>query len=645
MPTKPWKIRAVQIDLARQMETLDTIRHFIDFAQTSGFNAVALYLEGRVRTPSFPYPATHESYTPEQMREIVTHASQRQMDLIPIVSTLGHMNLFLDHEELKPLAELREGIAGRLGTRNLNTFCPSVEETYRFLENYLTEISAIFPGKYLHIGCDEVWDMGCCSRCAARLRQGEKLDDLYAKHILRVHQVVSGKLGKRVMMWDDFLEELPTVLAALPTDIVQCVWQYDTLVEQTKTHFGRRRRDHRMAEYDRRGISYVVCPWASCGTRNTESLTRYAQRFHPVGGLLTLWDGHELEDQYPVIAFAGRRWSDPEAADGQQIANQAYAELFGLDDAMFLQAVWTAKSLGHMSKRQAPEDFLRGPLMPYAFERANQARLLGMVLASFRDRVRGGFPRDVLDEILLSLRRELVQHDIHAVVVGLYEGWNGAGATGVSSQPTALLAKGRQLLGELLSIADRRRANWQVRRPNIAAAQAGNTDQFERGLHDKLAAFLESIETGRLRETGLFVVRYSLPDYYGRPMTQWHVQYEGSAEWVALFNGTPKPWDGDYSDCPFFTFQHPIPVDRKIVRAKVEVTGFGGIGLLYAEAQQGPRVLRPQRVENVAGIVQQPNHILVDDTGACWLGEQATAEAFHNPALALQINALEIILG
>lgn len=639
MKNQPWKFSAVQLDLARQMETLDTIRHFIDFAKQFGFNAVALYLEGRVRTKTFPWPATAESYTPEQMREIVAYAAQRQIDVIPIVSTLGHAELFLRHEPLKPLAELREGCVGRTGSKALGAFCPSVEATYRFLEDYLTELGDIFPSKIFHIGCDEVWDMGCCSLCAERLRKGERLDDLYAKHILRLHQIITGKLGRRVMMWDDFLEELPQALEAIPTDIIQCVWQYDTLVEQTKTHWGRRRRDHRMADYDRRGISYVVAPWAHCGARNTESLTNYAQRFKPMGGLLTLWDGHALEDQYPVIAFTGRRWCNPQSPDGEAIFKAACAELFGLDDATFLHAVWTATSVGPLRKCQTPSAFLRGPLTPYAFERANQARLIGLVLDSFRDRVPVGFGRKVLEEIRLRLSQERVQHAIREVMEGLYEGWNG----GVNRQ-AEWLDKGRILLVELTRIADCRRADWQQRRPNITAPHDGHTEMFERNLHDKLAAFFETVETGQLQETGLFVIRYSLPDYHGWPFTKWSVQYEGSEDWVLLDSGMPKPWDGDYSDCPFFTVKFPLPCNRRPIRARVEVTGYGGIGILHVEARVGTNYFHTVRIDNLAGLVQHPNNILVDDTGACWLGEPSTAEAFHNPSMAQQVHTLEIVL-
>jgi len=49
------KINAVQLDLARQPEPLPYVRDFIALAADSGFNTLALYLEGRIKTPTFPY--------------------------------------------------------------------------------------------------------------------------------------------------------------------------------------------------------------------------------------------------------------------------------------------------------------------------------------------------------------------------------------------------------------------------------------------------------------------------------------------------------------------------------------------------------------------------------------------------------------
>ena len=93
-----FQFRGVQLDLARQMETLDFIYEFIDFIGKSGYNTLVLYLEGRIKTKSFPYPVAGEYYTPEEMKAVVSYASKKNIDVIPVVSVLGHAELFLKHK-------------------------------------------------------------------------------------------------------------------------------------------------------------------------------------------------------------------------------------------------------------------------------------------------------------------------------------------------------------------------------------------------------------------------------------------------------------------------------------------------------------------------------------------------------------------
>ena len=132
-------IRSVQLDLARQMETLDYIRQFTDLAADAGYNALTLYLEARVKTSSFPYPNEEESYTLEEMEQVVDYAHEKNMIVIPVVSFLGHAELFLKHKPMQHLAESQDGKRGRFDSRKM-VMCPSNDETYRFAETYWKEI-------------------------------------------------------------------------------------------------------------------------------------------------------------------------------------------------------------------------------------------------------------------------------------------------------------------------------------------------------------------------------------------------------------------------------------------------------------------------------------------------------------------------
>jgi hypothetical protein len=100
------KIIATQIDLARRKETAAEIRAFLDHAAAFGYNTVVFYLEDRIKTASYPYASDEESYTPDEMRELVRYAETLGIDIIPAVSSHSHCERFLSHEELLPMAEL-----------------------------------------------------------------------------------------------------------------------------------------------------------------------------------------------------------------------------------------------------------------------------------------------------------------------------------------------------------------------------------------------------------------------------------------------------------------------------------------------------------------------------------------------------------
>ena len=103
------KLKIVQMDLGRQKESIAQILKFFDFAKKYGYNAIALNLEDRIKTKTYPYASDEESYLPSEVSEIVEGAYARGLELIPVVSNFAHADRFLSHKELMHLSELREG--------------------------------------------------------------------------------------------------------------------------------------------------------------------------------------------------------------------------------------------------------------------------------------------------------------------------------------------------------------------------------------------------------------------------------------------------------------------------------------------------------------------------------------------------------
>ena len=99
---------ALQIDLARQKESVAYIKQYIDFAKDNGYNAVFLYLEATVKVACTPFFNEDESYTPDEIREIVAYGNACGIDIIPALENLAHLENFFRHEEMSFMSECKD---------------------------------------------------------------------------------------------------------------------------------------------------------------------------------------------------------------------------------------------------------------------------------------------------------------------------------------------------------------------------------------------------------------------------------------------------------------------------------------------------------------------------------------------------------
>jgi hexosaminidase len=88
-------------------------------------------------------------------------------------------------------------------------YCAGNDDTFTFLDNVLTEVFALFPGKYVHVGGDEVpysnWLN--CPKCEARmkaenLQTGKQLESYFIK---RMEKFINAH-GKLLIGWSEIRE-------------------------------------------------------------------------------------------------------------------------------------------------------------------------------------------------------------------------------------------------------------------------------------------------------------------------------------------------------------------------------------------------------------------------------------------------------
>ncbi|NOX89022.1 MAG: beta-N-acetylhexosaminidase [Calditrichaeota bacterium] len=147
-------------------------------------------------------------YTQDQIREIVDYARKRFVTIIPEIEMPGHSSAALAaYPELgctggPYMVQERWGIFPDI-------YCAGKEKTFQFLEDVLTEVVDLFPGKYIHIGGDEApkdrWKE--CSLCQERIKTEGLKDEheLQSYFIQRIEKFLLTK-NRYIIGWDEILE-------------------------------------------------------------------------------------------------------------------------------------------------------------------------------------------------------------------------------------------------------------------------------------------------------------------------------------------------------------------------------------------------------------------------------------------------------
>ena len=627
-----WGFRGVQMTLMVKPEPMMYIFDFIDFVSQYDYNYLVLYIEGMIKTKSFPYKSDEESYSPEQMKEVVAYAGKKGLEVIPVVGTQAHAKLFLEHAELAHLAELRGGTKGRFSDE-VSEFCPSMEGTYEFFEKYFTELAEIFPCEYVHAGGDEAWDMGLCELCKKRVKGREGYKGILAKHFIDIHKIISGKLGKKMIIWDDMFEYFPNALEMLPRDIIMCCWLYDNNAVLAQGHFLNRVREDVLAKYDALGFKHMFAP-RELSARNIETLTRYASGYNAMGGMLTIWGRFKLE-YYPNVAFSGKLWADGNVENADYVFAECVNDIFGISDPVFVRAIKIVKSVSEWGEKLKAESFLRGPVSEHEYERVLLFGMLSDVLVPYGSKVSKPLGKEVFEGILNYLRCEKVQQDLRTTIPEVYRG-------GLKDRQRKAVLSNR-LKGTISDIEKMEATRMKLWSKYLVKNPDGSLrpDGFEK----KYVEFKKEL-SGLLTdppETGLLTVRFMLPERYSCQWASFLVKYKGRKDWVKVVEKGVFKQDRDLS--AFYYISFPVSNDLVPTAIKIDTWGYGGLGFAFLEITNKEGNFRPITVTNPKGLLRKPEYLLIDDKKWCFMGETNTRKSFWDPKLARDHHTLELVLA
>jgi hexosaminidase len=155
------------------------------------------------------------------VREIIAYARDRGIRVIPEFDIPGHSTAwFVGYPDLASAPGPYE-IERKWGVFD-PAMNPTEERTYKFLDEFIGEMTRLFPDQFFHIGGDEVngkqWDSNPKIQEFMRAHDLKNNQALQAYFNTRVQKIVQ-KHGKTMIGWDEILSP------DLPKDIVIQSWR------------------------------------------------------------------------------------------------------------------------------------------------------------------------------------------------------------------------------------------------------------------------------------------------------------------------------------------------------------------------------------------------------------------------------------
>jgi len=199
------------------MPAFEKMKQLIDTLASYKMNAFVMEYDDRFPFEKHPVLVHPSALSKDQIRELIAFGTERHVDVIPLLDSLGHAQAYLAHEEYRHLAEVPDQIA---------EMCASNPDTITFIKELWTEILEVHAGcRFAHITGDEVFRLGrFCPKCAKHAKDGT-LSDLYCRYYGDLSRWILDH-GPRPIMWADMVLQHSDKLPTLPRELVMNDWNY-----------------------------------------------------------------------------------------------------------------------------------------------------------------------------------------------------------------------------------------------------------------------------------------------------------------------------------------------------------------------------------------------------------------------------------
>lgn len=233
--------RGLMLDVSRHFFTKEEVKKYMDEMSVYKYNVLHLHLSDdqgwRIEIKSFPrltsvgawrvkrsglwyefLPALANEkatdggfYTQDDIREMISYAKDRNITILPEIDVPAHSLALIASFPNLSCTQLTYSVnAGfRNPVRDDNALCIGNDSSFMLLDKIFTELAALFPCEYIHIGGDEAYKgfWADCPKCQKRMADEhlKNVDELQSYFVKKIEAILKSK-GKKMIGWDEILE-------------------------------------------------------------------------------------------------------------------------------------------------------------------------------------------------------------------------------------------------------------------------------------------------------------------------------------------------------------------------------------------------------------------------------------------------------
>ena len=185
----------IMLDCSRNaVMSVCAVKDLIDKMSVMGYNCLMLYTEETYEIESQPlFGYLRGRYSKAELKEIVKYADSKNIETIPCIQTLAHLEKIFQYPEYQAYNDMD------------NILLVDDDRTYNLIEEMFKTCKECFTTDRIHIGMDEAHNLGLGNYLT---KHGyENRFDIFVKHLDKVCAIAE-KYGLKPLIWSDMFFRL-----------------------------------------------------------------------------------------------------------------------------------------------------------------------------------------------------------------------------------------------------------------------------------------------------------------------------------------------------------------------------------------------------------------------------------------------------